>query len=242
MDLIRKKALIIIPCFNEEQNIVQLLCDLKQIEIEDTDLVFLPINDGSSDGTLQNIRNNSSAYLNLVNNIGIGGAVQSGIKYAFRNNFDLAIQMDGDCQHPPSELEKIINHANHAQLDLCIGSRYINSEGFQSTFLRKLGINMLNKIIFLTTNKKVYDCTSGYRLYNKKALFLFSKYYPDKYPEPESLVYALLHKLKVGEVSVIMKERKGGVSSISGFSTLYYMTKVSLAIAFLKLSFIFNKK
>lgn len=241
MNPIRKKALIIIPCFNEEQNIVPLLHDLKQVEIENTDLFFLPVNDGSSDNTLSNIKANSSTHLHLVNNLGIGGAVQSGIKYAYRNNFDFAIQMDGDGQHPPSELNKIIQHTQHANLDLCIGSRYLSSEGFQSTYLRKFGIHFLNKLIFVTTGKKIYDCTSGYRLYNQKALTLFSKYYPDKYPEPESLVYALLHKLTVGEVGVEMKERKDGVSSISGFSTLYYMTKVSLAILFLKLGFIFKK-
>ncbi len=237
-----KKILIIIPCFNEEQNIVQLLADLKQITIMGVDLVALPINDGSKDGTLNKIKTHATRFINLPNNLGIGGAVQTGIKYAYNNNFDYAIQMDGDGQHPPSELYKIIYEAINSKCDICIGSRYIDAKGFQSTFIRRFGINFLNKIIYLCTRQKVYDCTSGYRLYNKNAILLFSDYYPDKYPEPEAIVYALLHKLTVKEIPVLMKERKNGVSSISGFSTVYYMVKVSLAIVFLKFSFIFRKK
>ncbi len=236
-----KKGLIIIPCFNEEQNIVQLLHDLKQVKIEAIDFTFLPINDGSSDQTLASIKQHSANYLHLSNNLGIGGAVQTGIKYACRNNYDFAVQMDGDGQHPPSELHKIISYSQKNNLDLCVGSRYLSTEGFQSTYLRRFGIHFLNKLIYFTTGKKIYDCTSGYRLYNQKALSLFANYYPDKYPEPESIAYALLHQLKVGEVGVEMKERKDGVSSITGLSTLYYMTKVSLAILFLKLGLIFKK-
>jgi glycosyltransferase involved in cell wall biosynthesis len=237
-----KKILIIIPCFNEEQNIVELLADLADTKIDSIDLVALPINDGSKDGTLDKIKSQPTRFINLPNNLGIGGAVQTGIKYAFNNGFDYAIQMDGDGQHPPSELIKIINEALTTKCDICIGSRYINAQGFQSTFVRRFGINFLNNIIYLCTRQKVYDCTSGYRLYNKNAILLFSNYYPDKYPEPEAIVYALLHKLRVKEVPVLMKERKNGVSSISGFSTIYYMVKVSLAIVFLKISFMLQKK
>jgi hypothetical protein len=237
-----KKVLIIIPCFNEEQNIVALLNDLRKLQISEFDFTFFPINDGSKDETLKKIINHTESHLNLCNNLGIGGAVQSGLKYADRNGYDFAVQMDGDGQHPPAELHKMITHALHSATDLCIGSRYIDAGGFQSTRLRRLGINVLNRIIYMATKKKVYDCTSGYRLYNKKAIELFAGYYPDKYPEPESIVMALLSGLRVGEAQVIMKERAGGVSSISGISTLYYMIKVSLAILSLKLSFIFVKR
>jgi glycosyltransferase involved in cell wall biosynthesis len=236
------KGLIIIPCFNEEQNIIQLLNDLNQILIPNIDLVFLPINDGSKDKTLTNIISKTNNYLNLINNLGIGGAVQSGIKYAYKNGFDFAIQLDGDGQHPANEIIKLIKTFQTTNSDLCIGSRYINAVGFQSTFLRRLGIGFLNKIIYLTTGQKIYDCTSGFRLYGKKSLQLFSNYYPDKYPEPESIVYAILNKLKIAEVSVIMQERKNGKTSISGFSTIFYMLKVSLAILFLKLNFSINQK
>ncbi len=237
-----KKGLIIIPCFNEEQNIIQLLDDLNQISILNIDLVFLPVNDGSKDKTLTNIISKTNNYLHLINNLGIGGAVQSGIKYAFANNFDFAIQLDGDGQHPANELIKLIKTFQTTNSDLCIGSRYINADGFQSTFLRRLGIGFLNKIIYLTTGQKVFDCTSGFRLYGTKSLQLFSNYYPDKYPEPESIVYAILNNLKIAEVAVIMQERKNGKTSISGFSTVFYMLKVSLAIVFLKLNFSINQK
>jgi glycosyltransferase involved in cell wall biosynthesis len=237
-----KKGLIIIPCFNEEQNIIQLLHDLNQISIPNIDLVFLPINDGSKDKTLTNIISKTNNYLHLINNLGIGGAVQSGIKYAYANNFDFAIQLDGDGQHPANELIKIINNYQKTNCDLCIGSRYIHTDGFRSTFLRRLGIGFLNKIIYISTGQKVYDCTSGFRLYGEKAMQLFSNYYPDKYPEPESIVYAILNKLKIAEVAVVMQERKNGKTSISGFSTVFYMLKVSLAILFLKLNFTINHK
>lgn len=237
-----KKVLLIIPCFNEEQNIVQLLHDIQQIEISGYSFFPLPINDNSRDATLTKIQTNSTLHLNLINNLGIGGAVQSGIKYAQKNNFDLVIQMDGDGQHPVSELHKLIHEINSSNSDICIGSRYINQEGFQSSFSRRLGISLLNKIILLTTGRHVFDCTAGFRLYNKKAIDLFTSYYPDKYPEPESIVYALLNGLKVKEVPVIMKEREGGVTSISRFYTVYYMVKVSLAIIFLKIGFTLNIK
>ncbi len=237
-----KKILVIIPCFNEEQNIVDVIGVLKTTKVENCDIEILPVNDASSDKTLKKITQATPHYLNLVNNLGIGGAVQSGLKYAKMKKFDFAIQLDGDGQHPPEELHKLINAALEFDADLCIGSRYITKDGFQSTGMRQFGIRFLSFLIYLCTKKNVKDCTSGFRLYNKKAIQLFSKYYPDKYPEPESIVLAMLNNLKVVETPVLMKERKGGVSSIAGFSTLYYMTKVSLAILFLKLNFTLHSK
>jgi glycosyltransferase involved in cell wall biosynthesis len=220
-----KKILIIIPCFNEEQNIVSVIEELDEIRIENMDIEILPINDASPDNTLKKITSITKNYLNLSNNLGIGGAVQSGFKFAKANNFDYAIQVDGDAQHPPKEIYKIINTALEHNADLCIGSRYINKEGFQSSGLRQFGIKFLNFLILLCTKCKIHD----------------SNYYPDKYPEPESIVYCVLHQLKVIEIAVNMKERKGGISSITGLSTLYYMTKVSLAILFLKLNHLIKK-
>jgi glycosyltransferase involved in cell wall biosynthesis len=237
-----KKILIIVPCFNEEQNIVDVINTLKITTIDNCEIEILPINDASSDKTLKKITQATNHYLNLVNNLGIGGAVQSGLKYAKLNKFDFAIQLDGDGQHPPEELHKLVTVALQTNADLCIGSRYLTNDGFQSTGMRQFGIRFLSFLIYLCTKKKIKDCTSGFRLYNKKAIQLFCKYYPDKYPEPESIVLALLNNLNVMETPVIMKERKGGVSSIAGFSTLYYMTKVSLAILFLKLNFILKSK
>lgn len=237
-----KKVILIIPCFNEEQNIENLFNDLKNIHIDGFQFFALPINDNSGDATLSKIKNCSKTYLDLVNNLGIGGAVQCGLKYALQNNFDLAIQIDGDGQHPPCEIHKLLSAAIAFNLDLCVGSRYLMPRGFLSSYLRRLGIRFLNQLIYFITCEKITDCTSGFRLYNKKAIHLFAQYYPDQYPEPESIVYALLNGLKIGEVAVEMKERKNGITSIAGFATIYYMLKVSLAIIFLKIGFIkYNK-
>lgn len=240
--LTRYKVLIIIPCYNEGQNIVPLLNELKPLSFTNTDFTILPVNDHSTDNTLAQLKENSPVFLDLPNNLGIGGAVQSGIKYAERYGFDYAIQMDGDGQHPPSEVPLLLKEALQSGCDICLGSRYMKWEGFQSTAMRRLGIRLLNSLIRMTTGQKIFDCTSGYRLFNRRAITLFSEYYPDKYPEPEVIVYAKLKGLKISEVPVFMRDREGGESSISGLSSLYYMIKVSLAILFIKLSFTFNKK
>lgn len=236
------KVLIIIPCYNEAQNIVSLLNELKPLRWGNTQFTILPINDLSTDGTLACLQEHAPHYLNLPNNLGIGGAVQSGIKYAQRYQFDYALQMDGDGQHPPSEVPKLLEAALKTGCDICLGSRYLKWEGFQSTAMRRFGIRILNGLIWWCTGQKVYDSTSGYRLFNRKAIALFAEYYPDKYPEPEVIVYGRLKGLSITEIPVFMRDREGGESSISGFSSLYYMIKVSLAILFIKLNFLFNKK
>ena len=228
------KILIILPCFNEEQSIGSILSQLKSIHIPGCELIPLPINDASTDNTLTEIKKHSSAFLDLPKNLGIGGAVQSGLKYAYENNFDIAVQMDGDGQHPPLELLKIMAPILNNETDLCIGSRFIDKEGFQSSFLRRVGINFLSGLIKLRCGQTVLDCTSGYRAFNKKAIEECVKYYPKKYPEPESALYLIKKGFKVKEVPVIMDARVTGSSSISGWRGIYYMLKVSWAILTVK--------
>lgn len=240
--VINKTILLIFPCYNEESNIANLLAMAKGLKLQGYEFTCLPVNDYSKDNTLFEIRNNSANYLNLVNNLGIGGAVQSGIKYAEFNNFDYAIQVDGDGQHPIDQIVKLVNEAENTKCDVCIGSRYIKQEGFQSTVTRRLGIKLINLLIKIVTGVQIHDSTSGFRIFNRKAIKLFSNYYPDKYPEPESIVYGLINSLKINEVAIIMKERQGGQSSIAGFKPIYYMIKVGLAILFLKFSSIISKK
>ncbi len=224
------KILIILPCFNEEQSIGNILGQLKTINVKDCELIALPVNDASTDNTLAEIKKQSTTYLDLPKNLGIGGAVQSGLKYAQENNFDIAVQMDGDGQHPPLELVKIITPILNNETDVCIGSRFIDKEGFQSSFLRRVGITFLSGLIKLRCGQTVLDCTSGYRAFNKKAIEACVKYYPKKYPEPESALYLIKKGIRVKEIPVIMDARDGGTSSISGFRSIYYMLKVSLAI------------
>jgi glycosyltransferase involved in cell wall biosynthesis len=235
-------VLIVLPCFNEAENIGKLLRELSSITVHGVSITTLPVNDCSKDNTLPEIKNYSTHYLNLCVNLGIGGAVQSGLLYAHRNNFDIAVQMDGDGQHPPGELSKIIAPILNNTADICIGSRFITKEGFQSTLARRAGIKFLSGLIKLFSGARIHDCTSGYRAFNKKAIELCVEYYPDKYPEPESILYLIKRGLRVMETPVIMRERTGGVSSISSFSSLYYMLKVSLALLFIRIKLISNDK
>ena len=228
------KILVILPCYNEEQSIGTILQLLKNITIPDCELIALPVNDASTDDTITEIKKHNSHYLDLPVNLGIGGAVQSGLKYAKENNFDIAVQMDGDGQHPPLELLKIITPILNSETDVCIGSRFIDKEGFQSSFLRRVGINFLSSLIKLRCRQTLLDCTSGYRAFNKKAIEECVNYYPKKYPEPESALYLIKKGIRVKEVPVKMDARDGGTSSISGFRSIYYMLKVSLAILFLR--------
>ena len=237
------KVAIIIPCYNEEKNVLNLFSEIKNLapsSLFSTEAIF--INDCSTDKTKEILISNHISHLNLPVNLGIGGAVQTGFKYAFKNGFDIAVQMDGDGQHPPSELEKIILPIIQHQADVVIGSRYLEKLGFQSNWLRRIGINYfkwLNKKLIAMT---IVDSTSGYRALNKKALQIVCAYYPDEYPEPESIILYALNHLRIQEVPVLMRERQGGKSSIKSYKTIYYMLKVTLGIIFLYIRLKFNGK
>lgn len=228
------KILVILPCFNEEQSIGTILSELKKVNVAGCEIIALPVNDGSTDNTIAEIKKHSTTYLDLPKNLGIGGAVQSGLKYAHENNFNMAVQMDGDGQHPPLELIKIITPIINNETDVCIGSRFIQKEGFQSSFMRRAGIKFLSSLIKFKCGQTVLDCTSGYRAFNKKAIEECVKYYPKKYPEPESVLHLIKKGIRVKEVPVLMDARITGTSSISGLRGIYYMLKVSLAILMLK--------
>ena len=170
--------------------------------------------------------------LNLPVNLGIGGAVQTGFKYALLKGYDYAVQIDGDGQHPPSEIVKLFKAMQEQKLDVVIGSRFIDKLGFQSTFVRRLGINYFMFLNRLLTGQRITYSTSGLRLINRKTLEIAGNNYPDEYPEPESIVLYAFNNLKIGEVAVEMRERQGGISSIGSVASLYYLFKVSLAMFF----------
>jgi glycosyltransferase involved in cell wall biosynthesis len=227
------KVLIVIPCYNEEASLPSLLPELLSTVLPNGyQLEALIVNDCSKDNTSAVAKKHKAIVVDLPINLGIGGAVQTGILYARDNNFDLAIQLDGDGQHPPKELPKLINHHLETGANVVIGSRFLEKEGFQSSFVRRLGINYFHWVNRLLTGLRVYDSTSGFRLFDHKAIELAAAYYPDEYPEPESLVVFSKAGLKVAEVAVIMAERQGGQSSIRSFGSLYYCFKVSLAMLF----------
>lgn len=228
-----KKVLIILPSYNEEESLPILLKQLKEVE-SSLPYAITPIvvNDCSKDETSLVAKNLGVRVLDLVNNLGIGGAVQTGIQYAKENDYDYAMQMDGDGQHPPTEIHKLVNAAISENADIVIGSRFLNKEGFQSSFIRRLGIKYFHLLNRILTGTKVYDSTSGFRLLSRKAIAIAATNYPDDYPEPESLVIFSKAKLKIVEVPVVMSERLGGKSSIGAFSSLYYFIKVTLSMIY----------
>ncbi len=222
------KTLVIIPAYNEEANIKQLLLLLKQISGVD----LLVINDHSKDKTSLICHEEGANIIDLPCNLGIGGAVQTGYKYASIKGYDFAVQVDGDGQHNPQYIKSLIQPLIEKKADLVIGSRYINKEGFQSTFLRRVGINYFSKLLKILSKQEITDPTSGFRACNRNIINLFSSYYPMDYPEPESIVHAKRKGFVVKEIPVVMNERIGGVSSIRSFKSIYYMIKVSFAILF----------
>lgn len=221
------KKLIIIPAYNESENILNTV---KCIEKDAPDFDYVVINDCSKDNTVDILENNHLNFVNLPVNLGIGGAVQTGYQYALENGYDVAVQVDGDGQHDPKFLGDLFETLVKENADMVIGSRFIKNEGFQSTFARRMGIVYFTKMIKSLTGTTITDPTSGFRLVNKDVIALFANDYPRDYPEPESIVALLKRKKKVLEVPVQMKERQGGVSSIRLWNSVYYMIKVSIAI------------
>ena len=163
-------------------------------------------------------------------NLGIGGGVQTGYVYAWRNGYDIAVQFDGDGQHNAKYLGAMADKLIREDLDMVIGSRYIKKEGFQSSGIRRVGIRYFTGLIRLVTGKKITDPTSGMRLAGRDVIEIYAKNYPKDYPEPESVVAILKKGKRVDEIPVQMNAREEGVSSISPRKSVYYMIKVSLAI------------
>jgi glycosyltransferase involved in cell wall biosynthesis len=224
---------IIVPAYNEEQALAGVVHDMVRVaKREKLDLQVVVVNDCSTDGTALVMDQLPCIGIHLPVNLGIGGAVQTGFKYAFENGFDFAVQMDGDGQHPAEELPLLLKEQEQQGWDVVIGSRFIKKEGYQSSAVRRLGINYFSRLNKLMLGIRLSDCTSGFRLLNQKALALAAENYPDEYPEPESIVLFSRNQLRIGEVAVSMLERQGGVSSIGRMNSVYYMVKVSLAIFF----------
>lgn len=231
------KLAVVIPCFNEQDNIAAFVRSLQLLKQKyEMDLTPIVVNDCSTDNTVSVLAQlRDIIVLQLPINLGIGGAVQTGFRYALRHGFDVAVQMDGDGQHPASELTKLLIVWEKEKPDVVIGSRFLTFEGFQSTWLRRVGIIWFSRLIRLISGQNITDPTSGFRLLNRKAMQIVDKYYPIEYPEPEILTHFLYRKLTVREVQVEMSERLGGVSSIKSWKSAYYMLKVTAGILFSKL-------
>lgn len=223
----KQKRLVIIPAYNEEASIINTV---KSIQEKAEGFDYIVINDCSTDNTGQICEENKFNVIHLPQNLGIGGAVQTGYLYGYRNEYDVAVQVDGDGQHDPAFLTRMAEYMEDNQADMVIGSRFIEKKGFQSSGMRRLGIRYFTGLIKLLTGEKVTDPTSGLRMVNRDVMKFFSENYPNDYPEPESVVAILKRRKKVEEIPVIMRERTGGVSSISPKKSIYYMIKVTMAI------------
>ena len=235
---IEKRVLLIIPAYNEEDNILNTCNHIYDYnKKKGTNYDVIVINDGSTDKTEQILNENKIPHVKLIHNLGIGGAVQTGYKYAYKNNYDIAIQLDGDGQHDVSYVKNLIKPILKNEADFVIGSRFVgkNDSGFRSTTARRMGIKIISLAIKLATNKKVYDTTSGFRACNKALIKRFATDYPLEYPEPITTVEIIRNGFNVMEVSVKMKERSGGVSSIRAWKNIYYMVNVILSIIMVKI-------
>lgn len=221
------KSLVIIPAYNEEKSIEKTVQDIVENAPE---FDYVIVNDCSKDATLEICRDKGMHVLNLPVNLGIGGAVQTGYLYALKNHYDYAIQFDGDGQHDAKYLHEMRDYMIKNDVNMLIGSRFINKEGFQSSSMRRFGIKYFSVLIKILTGAKITDPTSGMRMVNRDIIEIYANCYPKDYPEPESVVAILRKKKKVEEYPVIMREREEGVSSISPKKSIYYMVKVTLAI------------
>lgn len=226
------KVLVIIPCYNEEENIVRVVERLQKTYPRAD---YLIVNDCSTDQSEAILLQQSYNHLSLPVNLGIGGCVQSGYLYAVQNGYDITVQMDGDGQHNPAYLVDVIAPVENGEADMCIGSRFITKEGFQTSSTRRLGINILSGVIHLLTGSRVKDVTSGFRACNKDLTAFYARHYAQDYPEPEAIIAGFMNGYRISEVPVVMEERLGGVSSISPLKGAYYMIKVGLSLLLYRL-------
>ncbi len=234
------RVLFVVPALNEEGTLPAVVAEIRDAaKAQGLDAEVLVVDDGSVDRTSRVAHDAGARVLRLCRNLGIGGAVQCGLRVALREGFDVAVQIDGDGQHPAAEVQKLLAAlAVEPKPDLVVGTRYLTKEGYRSTALRRVGmwwIALLLRVLGLKTS----DPTSGFRLYGRRALTLYDQTYPYDYPEPEALAIARAVKLRITEVPVVMRERQGGSSSIGGLNAPYYVLKVSLAIL---LSFLRNRR
>ena len=222
-----KRVLIIVPAYNEETSIEKVIEGIN-VELPNADI--LVVNDGSTDWTSQKARKSGAIVLDLPFNLGIGGAMQAGYKYADAKGYEIAVQVDGDGQHDPKEISKLLDVLEKKEADMAIGSRFIGSSFYRGSAMRKVGISILAQVVSISTGQRVTDPTSGFRAANRKAIRLFADTYPQDYPEPEVLVQLSRCGLKVKEVPATVYRREFGESSITKIRSVYYMVKVLLAI------------
>ena len=221
------KILILIPALNEAKNLPQVIKEVKKYFLR-THLLI--VNDGSQDETTIVAEKNGAEVLNLALNLGIGGAVQSGLIYAYENGYDLVLKMDADGQHRAIDLVKLANIIQKNNVDFLIGSRFLSDKKFKFGFGRKFGIQYFSWFIRLVTGKNISDPTSGLQAIKGKTIKFLAENYSQDYPEVEIILLLLRAGYKIKEVPVQMKQRQAGKSSISWRKSIYFVFKVTLAL------------
>ena len=222
------RRVALVPAFNEEQNVGRVV---QEIRAFDAQLDIVVVDDGSYDGTAEAARAAGARVLRLPFNLGIGGAVQTGFRFAFERGYDVAVRIDGDGQHDPSQLDRVLAPVLAGEADIAVGSRFAAVEGgYRSSRSRRVGIRLLAWVVSRIVGRRVTDTTSGFQALNRRAIELFARDYPHDYPEVEAAVMVSRHRLRSIEVPVSMRERGAGRSSITAVRSVYYMVKVLLAI------------
>ncbi|MHB8470292.1 MAG: glycosyltransferase family 2 protein [Gaiellaceae bacterium] len=218
----------IVPAFNEERALPGVIAELRTF---DPGLVVVVVDDGSTDATAAAAASHGAVVLRLPFNLGIGGAVQTGFRYAFEHDYDLVVRVDGDGQHDASQLAAVIGPVLAGDADIVIGSRFAAAGGgYRSSRSRRVGIRLLAWVVSRIVGRRVTDTTSGFQAVNRSGIALFARDYPHDYPEVEATVMASHHGLRMLEVPVTMRERAEGRSSITALRSVYYMVKVLLAV------------
>jgi len=222
------RRVAIVPALNEADTLPRVIDELRAF---DSGLDVVVVDDGSTDGTAAAAQAKGAVVLRLPFNLGIGGAVQTGFRYAYEHDYDLAVRVDGDGQHDPSQLGRVLEPVLRDEADIVVGSRFAaGPSGYRSSRTRRVGIRLLAWVVSRIVGRRVTDTTSGFQALNRRGIALFARDYPHDYPEVEATVMVFRHRLRLSEVPVSMRERGGGRSSITAVRSIYYMVKVLLAI------------
>jgi hypothetical protein len=221
------RRVAIVPARNEEASVGGVV---REIRAFDAGMEVVVVDDGSADRTAAVAADAGAHVVRLPFNLGIGGAVQTGFKYALENGFEIAVRLDGDGQHDPTELSALLGPLLADEADIVVGSRFAGESGYRPPAARRLGILLFARIVSLLVGRRVTDTTSGFQALNRRAIVLFASDYPHDYPEVEATVMVFKHRLRLREVPVSMRRRETGDSSITPVRSIYYMLKVSLAL------------
>jgi hypothetical protein len=221
------KRIAIVPAYNEERNVGRLLDELREL---DPGLDVVVVSDGSTDHTVDVAAASGAHVVALPFNLGIGGAVQTGYRYAWEWGYELAVRLDGDGQHDPAELPALVAPIAAGDADLVVGSRFAGAGGYRSSAARRIGIRILARAVSLIAGQRLTDTTSGFQACNRRAIAVYAGELPHDYPEVEGMVLAIRNHVRIVEVPVTMREREHGHSSIGALASIYYMIKVLLAL------------